>query len=61
VTAGDLSLPAGSTLAGDPDQILLLISEAPSEAALEADAAASASETGAAEQSASASVESAAE
>jgi large subunit ribosomal protein L25 len=48
VTAGDLTLPAGSALAGDPDQMLLLISEAPSEAALEADAAASASETGAA-------------
>jgi large subunit ribosomal protein L25 len=45
ITAGDLNLPAGASLAGDPDQMLLLISEAPSEAALEADAAASASET----------------
>ncbi len=48
VTAGDLVLPEGSSLAGDPELIMLLISEAPSEAALEADAAASASETGAA-------------
>ena len=48
VTAGDLILPTGSSLAGDPDLMLLLISEAPTEAALEADAAASASETGAA-------------
>jgi len=47
VTAADLTLPTGSTLAGDPEQLLLLISEAPSEAALEADAAASATETGA--------------
>jgi large subunit ribosomal protein L25 len=52
VTAGDLTLPAGAALAGDPEQMLLLISEAPSEAALEADAAASASETGAGEQTA---------
>jgi large subunit ribosomal protein L25 len=50
ITAGDLTLPAGATLAGDAEQILLLISEAPSEAALEADAAASAAETGAGEQ-----------
>jgi large subunit ribosomal protein L25 len=48
VTAGDLVLPTGSSLAGDPELMLLLISEAPTEAALEADAAASASETGAA-------------
>ncbi len=52
VTAADLVLPSGATLAGDPDQMLLLISEAPTEAALAADAAASAAETGAGEQSA---------
>ena len=45
VTAGDLTLPAGATLAGDPEQLMVLISEAPSEAALEADATASAAET----------------
>jgi large subunit ribosomal protein L25 len=29
VTAGDLKLPTGSTLAGDPEQVLVLIQEAP--------------------------------
>lgn len=36
ITAGDVSLPAGTVLAGDPDQILLIIQEAPSAEALEA-------------------------
>ena len=35
VTAGDLTLPAGSTLVTDPQQVLLLIQEAPTAAELE--------------------------
>jgi large subunit ribosomal protein L25 len=46
VTAGDLALPAGSALAGDPDQVLLLVQEAPSEAELEAETAEAADELG---------------
>ena len=46
ITAADLALPAGATLAGDPDQVLLLIQEAPSAEALEAEAAEAASELG---------------
>ncbi|MGH8959672.1 MAG: 50S ribosomal protein L25/general stress protein Ctc [Jatrophihabitantaceae bacterium] len=36
ITAGDLKLPQGSTLAGDPEQVLLIVNEAPTEAELEA-------------------------
>lgn len=36
VTAGDLTLPQGSALNGDPEQVLLLIQEAPTAADLEA-------------------------
>ena len=36
ITAGDLKLPSGSTLAGDAEQVLLLIQEAPTAAELEA-------------------------
>lgn len=46
ITAGDLALPAGSELAGDPEQVLLLIQEAPSEEALEAETAEAAGELG---------------
>ena len=46
ITAGDLALPSGATLAGDPDQVLLLIQEAPSAEALEAEAAEAAGELG---------------
>jgi large subunit ribosomal protein L25 len=46
ITAGDLALPSGATLAGDPDQVLLLIQEAPSAEELEAEAAEAASELG---------------
>jgi large subunit ribosomal protein L25 len=46
ITARDLALPSGATLAGDPDQVLLLIQEAPSAEALEAEAAEAASELG---------------
>jgi large subunit ribosomal protein L25 len=35
VTAGDLTLPAGATLVTDPQQVLLLIQEAPTAAELE--------------------------
>lgn len=37
VTAGDLKLPTGSTLAGDAEQVLLLIQEAPTAAQMEAE------------------------
>ena len=37
ITAADLVLPSGAVLAGDPDQVLILISEAPSAEALEAE------------------------
>ena len=50
ITAADLALPAGATLAGDPDQVLLLIQEAPSAEALEAEAAEAASELGIVEE-----------
>jgi large subunit ribosomal protein L25 len=46
ITARDLALPSGATLAGDPDQVLLIIQEAPSAEALEAEAAEAASELG---------------
>lgn len=36
ITAGDLTLPRGSSLAGDPEQVLLIVNEAPTEAELEA-------------------------
>jgi large subunit ribosomal protein L25 len=37
VTGADLILPAGSSLAGDPEQVLLIISEAPTAEAMEAE------------------------
>lgn len=37
VTAGDLVLPSGSSLAGEADQVLLLIQEAPTAAQMEAE------------------------
>jgi large subunit ribosomal protein L25 len=46
ITAGDLALPPGATLAGDPDQVLLLIQEAPTAEELEAEAAEAAGELG---------------
>ena len=50
ITAGDLALPPGATLADDPDQVLLLIQEAPSAEELEAEAAEAASELGIVEE-----------
>jgi large subunit ribosomal protein L25 len=37
ITASDVDLPAGAVLAGDPDQILIIIQEAPTAEALEAE------------------------
>jgi large subunit ribosomal protein L25 len=46
VTAADVQLPGGTTLIGDPEQVVLIINEAPSEAEVEADLAQSAAELG---------------
>ncbi len=46
ITAGDLELPAGSTLTGDADQVLLIIAEAPTAEEVEADMAEAAEELG---------------
>ncbi len=42
VTAADLSLPSGATLAGDPEQVLLLVQEAPTAEELEGESEAEA-------------------
>ncbi len=49
VTAGDLKLPAGSALAGEAEQVLLLIQEAPTAAQLEEEIEGEAAEGEAAE------------
>ncbi|MDQ2751051.1 MAG: 50S ribosomal protein L25/general stress protein Ctc [Actinomycetota bacterium] len=46
VTAGDLTLPTGSILAGDPHQVLLIIQEAPTAEQIEAEMAEAAEELG---------------
>lgn len=46
ITAGDLILPAGSVLAHDPEQVLLIIQEAPTAEQLEAVTAEAADELG---------------
>jgi large subunit ribosomal protein L25 len=46
ITAGDLKLPPGSTLAHDADQVLLIIQEAPTAAQIEAETAEAAGELG---------------
>jgi len=46
ITAGDLKLPAGSVLAGDPHQVLLIIQEAPTAEQIEAEMAEAAEELG---------------
>ena len=43
VTAADLKLPEGTTLAGDPEQVLVIINEAPTAEQIEADIAEDAS------------------
>lgn len=46
ITAGDVALPEGAVLVGDPEQILVVVSEAPTEAQLDAEVAASEDELG---------------
>lgn len=46
VTAGDLRLPRGSTLAGDAEQVLLIVQEAPTAEQIEAETAEAAEELG---------------
>ncbi|MFN2518562.1 MAG: 50S ribosomal protein L25/general stress protein Ctc [Jatrophihabitantaceae bacterium] len=46
ITAGDLTLPAGSALAGDPHQVLLIVQEAPTAEQIEAEMAEAAEELG---------------
>jgi large subunit ribosomal protein L25 len=46
VTAGDLKLPAGSTLVTDPEAVVLIIAEAPTAEELEAEVAEAAEELG---------------
>lgn len=46
ITAGDLTLPAGSILAADPAQVLLIIQEAPTAEQIEAEMAEAAEELG---------------
>jgi large subunit ribosomal protein L25 len=46
ITAGDLTLPEGSTLVTDPTHVLLIVQEAPTEAEIEAEMAEAADELG---------------
>ena len=46
VTMGDLKLPTGSTLVNDPEQLVVAITEAPSEAQIDAELAEAAEELG---------------
>lgn len=46
VKASDLGLPTGTTLAGDPEHVLLLIQEAPSQSSMDAETADAASQLG---------------
>jgi large subunit ribosomal protein L25 len=50
ITAGDLTLPTGTTLAGDPGQVLLIVQEAPTEAQIEAELAEAAEDLGIVEE-----------
>jgi large subunit ribosomal protein L25 len=50
VTAGDLSLPSGVTLATDPAHVLLIVQEAPTEAEIAAEVSEGAEELGIVEQ-----------
>ena len=61
ITAGDLDIPAGSTLITDPVQLILAINEAPTEAELEAEMAEAAEELGIVEEASQADMEAAAE
>ena len=46
ITAGDLSLPSGSSLVTEPDHVLIIVHEAPTEAEIEAETAEAADELG---------------
>lgn len=46
ITAGDLKLPTGSALAGDPAHVLFIVQEAPTQAELDAEVAEAAHELG---------------
>jgi large subunit ribosomal protein L25 len=59
VTADSVSLPEGSTLAGDPDLVLVIIAEAPTEAEIEAEMAEAAEELGIVEDQSDADIEAA--
>jgi large subunit ribosomal protein L25 len=50
ITAADLPLPRGATLAGDPEQVLVVIAEAPTAEQLEAETAEAAEELGVVEE-----------
>jgi large subunit ribosomal protein L25 len=50
ITAADLTLPAGTSLVSDPEQVLLVMHEAPTEAELEAETAEAAEELGVVEE-----------
>jgi large subunit ribosomal protein L25 len=50
VTAGDLALPSGVTLATDPAHVLLIVQEAPTEAEIAAEVTEGAEELGIVEQ-----------
>jgi large subunit ribosomal protein L25 len=52
ITAGDLTLPSGSSLITDPAQVLLIMNEAPTEAEIEAELAEAADELGIVEEEA---------
>jgi large subunit ribosomal protein L25 len=57
ITAADLTLPTGSTLAGDPEQVLLLIQEAPTAEQMEAESTPAAEDSAATDETAEASAE----
>ncbi len=61
ITAGDLSLPAGSTLVTDPETLLLNVSTAPTAEEIEADTAESIADLGIVEEPSDAEVAEAAE
>ena len=46
ITAADLALPAGSSLVTEPDHVLIIVHEAPTEAEIEAETAEAADELG---------------
>lgn len=57
ITAADLTLPSGVTLAGEPDQLLIAVHEAPTAEQIEAETAAGAEELGIVEEQPAAAAE----